>query len=533
MANKKSILVIVLLAVILTAASLAVIFLWQAEPEGIVIGISTLPDSLNPILEQNLQGKNANELIFDGLANWEVDVQSGKRYVDNALAENIVQDELTKKIYTITLKQAQWHDKTPVTAQDVKFSFDAYMLESNQSPHREYLASFIDSVNVIDDQNLTIEFRKPIPDYAAIPILTFKIIPSVYQGQKLSTDLRSGKLEQEFAKKPIGSGPFVLDAWEIGKWLSFKANPVYFRKVPGSDSVVLRNIIDPVVRLNEFRQKRLNMILETSPIERPEVEKIGNVTFNSFVPYAFYQVAFNTKSELFSNLEARQALSHIVDRAALAPSITDRDGMAVLNNGPFPSNIFDREFEEFNIKPFTNYMPLNMSQAKDLAQKTGLAGKIVGLLYPDSLGEFGDMVANNLVTQFALLGLTVEAKKTGDQVFKRLVFAEKNYDMALVYSDGFDNFYDKLNTWYRSNGVNNIYGLSDRNVDKLFDNLNAVSLKFDMSTLIREIHDDLSALAVSINLFTLQKDVYSRAIKNVVIASDNPFLSVEEWEQVK
>jgi hypothetical protein len=43
----------------------------------------------------------------------------------------------------------------------------------------------------------------------------------------------------------------------------------------------------------------------------------------------------------------------------------------------------------------------------------------------------------------------------------------------------------------------------------------------------------VGALEPAVPLVSIKKDVYSRAIKNVVIASDNPFLSVEEWTQVK
>ncbi len=44
-----------------------------------------------------------------------------------------------------------------------------------------------------------------------------------------------------------------------------------------------------------------------------------------------------------------------------------------------------------------------------------------------------------------------------------------------------------------------------------------------------DINERMSELAPAVFLFKLQKDVYSRNLKRVAIATDNPFLSVEDW----
>lgn len=531
MANKKSILVIAIIALIAVGAGVAIALLWEPEPEGLIVGITNLPDSLNPILEQNLSGLDADELVFDGLVNFEIDVASGQMSSELALAESITQDPVTKKTYTAVLRDVKWHDGTPVTSGDVAFSFAAYIEPDNNSPKREYLNSFIESVTAVDAKTVTIEFRKPIPEFRAIPVLTFKIIPATYKEAKLSVKLRGGENERLFATAPIGTGPFQLETWEIGKWLTFKANPTYFRHTPKAGNLVLRKIIDPVIRLNEFRKKRINLILETSPLDRPEVEKIANVKFNSFQPYSFYQVAINTQAPLFGNQAARKALSAAVDRAALVPTVTDLKDQVVYNNGPFPSNVFARNFPEYNVAPLSDPNPTDPEVAKKLAGDGGISGKSAILLYPDSMGDFGQRMADSLVSQFAKIGLTVEAKRTGDQVFKRLVFTEKNYDLALLYSDGFDNVYSDMGKLFSSAGNLNVYGLADKDLDQLFETWESTVVTADWIDVTRKIHEKVDAIAPAVFLVSLPKVVYSRGINNVVIASDNPFISVEEWVQ--
>ncbi len=521
---------IIVIAAVITAAIVAgagVFLLWKPEPKGIVVAVSSLPDSLNPILEQNVSGLNADELIFDGLVNFEVDPGTGKLYPELALAEAIEQDPVTKKSFTALLRKVYWHDGTEVTAEDVVYSFQAYVNPDNDSPKRDYLMSFIKDVRAVDQRTVEIEFNKPLPPFRAYPVLTFKIIPANYRGERLAVDLRAGEMERKFAIEPVGTGPYKLAGWEIGKWVNFEANGAYFKKRPEAVSLVIKRVIDPIIRLNELRQNRINLILETSPLDRPQVEKMSKVDIESFLPYAFYQVSINTK--LFRSADARKAMSMALDREDLVPEITDRSDGVVLNYGPFPSDIFSSNIPEYVDTPLPNLLPTDVEEARKLAESGGISGQTAILIYPDSLGEFGARMAKSIVAQLSSIGLAVEAKRTGDQVFKRMVFGEKSYELALMYCDGFDNLYSDLDQWFRSDGKSNVSGIGDGRLDALFDKWGKAVVTADWVDLTLRINERISDLAPAIFLCKLRKDVYSRGLKDVVIATDNPFLSIEDW----
>ena len=525
--TKRNIIIAAGFALVAAAAGLSIFFLWKPQPKGIVIAVSSLPDSLNPVLDQNVSGLNADELVFDGLVNFEVDPDSGRLYPELALAEAIEQDPTTKQDYTVLLRQVYWHDGTVLTAEDVEYSFAAYTDEANDSPKREYLLSYIRSVKAVDRRTVNIQFTKPLPPFRAYPVLTFKIIPASYRDQKMATNLRSGENERNFAVEPVGTGPFRLAGWEIGKWVSFEANGAYFKKRPEAGSLVMKRVIDPIIRMNELRKSRVNLILETFPMDRPQVEEMSRVNIESFMPYAFYQVAINTK--VFRNPEARRAMSMAMDRSGLVPPITNREQGVVLNHGPFPSDIFSRNIPEYVSTPLPNLLPYDENAARALADSGGLSGQSVILLYPDSLGEFGTAMAESIVEQLARVGLTVEAKRTGDQVFRRMVFTEKSYELALLYCDGFDNLYSDLNQWFHSEGRDNVSQIADAGLDKLLEQWGKAVTTEEWVDLTLRINRRISELAPAIFLCTLQKDVYSRGLEGVVIATDNPFLSVEHW----
>jgi peptide/nickel transport system substrate-binding protein len=263
-------------------------------------------------------------------------------------------------------------------------------------------------------------------------------------------------------------------------------------------------------------------------MDRAAVAKISNVDINSYMPFAFYEVAINTK--LFPNAEGRQAMAMALNKSSLIPSITDQKTGVILNNGPFPSNLFSANIPEYVKEPMPDLLPYNLEKAKSLASSGGVSGQNAILLYPDSMGEFGTKMADGIVKQLAAIGLKVEAKRTGDQVFKRMVYTEKSYELALVYCDGFDNIYSSIGDWYCSKGTMNVTGLADSKLNALFDAWNKEVITARWVDLTLQINQRICELSPALYLCSLEKDVYSRGLENVAIATDNPFLSVENWK---
>lgn len=515
-------------ALAITAGAVVSILACSCGQKGMVAAVSTEPDSLNPVLPQNTSALNINELIYDGLTNNEIDPSSGALYTDFALASEIVQGK-DRKTYTVTLIDTTWHDGTALTSEDVVYSFNAYLEPANESPNREYLNSFIKSVEAVDDKTVVIVFKNPIPEFRAYPVLaTAKIVPSHYNGQAMSLDMRADENTKKFATAPIGTGPYKFKEWKLGKQVTFDVNGLYFKQVPKSETLTVKRILDPVVRLQELRKGRINLILETNPADRPAIAKISDVDINSYMPYAFYQVAINTKA--FSNAEGRQAMAMALNKTALVPGITDVEEGVVINNGPFPSNLFATTIPEYVKEPMPNYLEYDLDKAKALAASGNVANQNAVLIYSDSMGEFGKQLAEGVAEQLKEIGLNVEVRRTGDQVYNRMVYKEKSYELALQYCDGFDNVYSSIGSMYRSKGADNITGIADGKLNSLFDKWDSEVETKNWVDLTLQINKRVSELCPALYICTLQKDVYSRGLGNVTIASDNAFLSVEDWK---
>jgi len=219
--------------------------------------------------------------------------------------------------------------------------------------------------------------------------------------------------------------------------------------------------------MNELRKNQVNLILETSPLDRPQVEKDGKVDISSFLPFAFYQVSINAR--LFPDARARAAMSMALDRAGLVPQVTDREDGVVLNYGPFPRTCSRSNIPEYVDTPVPNLLPQTSRRRGGSPRPPASAAGPPILLYPDSLGDFGTKMRRASSPSSRGSASRSRPRGPGNQVFRRMVYTEKSYELALVYCDGFDNLYSSLGQWYRSDGVSNISGIGDRELDRLFD----------------------------------------------------------------
>ena len=219
-----------------------------------------------------------------------------------------------------------------------------------------------------------------------------------------------------------------------------------------------------------------------------------------------------------------------LNKADLIPGITDQEGVVVINSGIFPANILSKNVPEYYEGEMPSKLPFNITKAKKLASTGGIAGQNAMLKYPESMGAFGKQLADAIAKQLEEIGLNVEVKKVNVDTFKRDVSKEKkNYELALMYHEGFDNWYSSIGSLYKSNGADNVSGISDKALNDLFADFDRQNETRGMIDIIDSLETQFAEDCPAVNLITLQKDVYARGLKNVVIASDNPFLSAEKW----
>jgi len=159
------------------------------EKENVTIGVSRLPTAIYPDIEAEFFDANYSSHIFDALAAFN---REG-RVVPSLAVKWDNPDDLTWRFYLSP--KAQFSNGTPVTAEDVKFSYD--YIANNQLPLKEVLPA-VDQINVIDKK--TIEFKTKSKD----PLFLNRLAVGMFKV------MSKQEVEKNGTKNYIGSGPYKL-----------------------------------------------------------------------------------------------------------------------------------------------------------------------------------------------------------------------------------------------------------------------------------------------------------------------------------
>src|SRR6266853_152636 len=135
-------------------------------------------------------------------------------------------------------KNARFHTGDPVTAEDVKFTFERY-----KGSGAKLLKDKVKEIQVLALNRVRFVLKEPWPDFMAFYGTSATgagwIVPKKYI-EKVGED--------GFKKAPIGAGPFKFVSFQPGVELVLEAFPQYWRKTPSVKRLVMRSISDESTR---------------------------------------------------------------------------------------------------------------------------------------------------------------------------------------------------------------------------------------------------------------------------------------------
>jgi peptide/nickel transport system substrate-binding protein len=289
----------------------------------IVIGSLAEPGGLSPLaaLPHHFPEHVPQTLLFDSLVEVLPDGSIGPRL---ATAWDTSSNLL---VYTFTLTdKATWWDGRPVTASDVKFTFERML-------HKDTLSSTegvdaVDGVETVNDRTVRILLKRPTPTFLAQGGSRGIIPRHVAEGQDL--------VRGEFNQKPVGSGPFKLVSWARGQSIRVEANQAYFRGAPRPARVVIKVLPEHNVVLTQLRTGEINHALLT-PRDLPTVQTLPGIDVREVPTLRFFDITPNYARPFFTEQKVRLALLHAIDRQAIVDKVLAGKG-AVIEANTSPSS---------------------------------------------------------------------------------------------------------------------------------------------------------------------------------------------------
>ena len=283
--------------------------------------------------------------------------------------------------YDFVLRQGtKFHNGDPITAEDVKFSFERYRGASHSLMHDR-----VATIETPDPQHVLFHLKAPWPDF-----LTFYatatgagwIVPKKYV-EKVGDD--------GFKKAPIGAGPYKFVSFNPGVELVFEAFDQYWRKTPSVKRLVFRSIPEESTRLAALKGGELDIAYSIRGELAEELRSTPGLTLKPVNSPATFWLYFadqwNPKSP-WHDERVRQAANLALDRKTINDALTL--GYSKLTNSLIPAS-----FEFFWQPTLPVYDP---AKAKQLLAEAGYPkGFDAGEYYCDSsYSNVGEAVLNNL-----------------------------------------------------------------------------------------------------------------------------------------
>jgi len=301
----------------------------------IVVSSSADADVLLPPLPMTLLGKQVVDQVFDNLA----DIGPALNTVGDAGFTPRLSDRWTWATDSMSVSfhinpRARWHDGAPVTADDVRYTFQLVKDTALASPLASNLDN-VDSVSVVDSLTARVWFHQRTPDAffkAASPVA---ILPA----HLLKTIPPATLRESTLARAPVGSGRFRFGAWDRSARIVLDADTANYRGRPNADRVIWLVSADYGAAALRFLGGSADFLDLVKPELVSQVKAKGGEVLLSPGSLDYGYVAFNLRNAgnsgphpIFGDRETRRALVMAIDRATLVRSVFDT--LALVSHGP-------------------------------------------------------------------------------------------------------------------------------------------------------------------------------------------------------
>ena len=219
-------------------------------------------------------------------------------------------------VYEFVLrKNAKFHNGDPVTAEDVKFSFERY-----RGAAAKLLRDRVREVQIVDPGRVRFHLKEPWPDfmtfYGTSATGAAWIVPKKYV-EKVGED--------GFKRAPIGAGPYRVVSFTPGVDLVMEAFEGYWRKVPSVKRLVFRSMPDETTRAAALKAGDVDIVYLLSGPLAEEVKRTPGLRLAAAMPpgvvFLDLPEQWDPKSP-WHDLRVRQAAGYALDRTALSQAET-------------------------------------------------------------------------------------------------------------------------------------------------------------------------------------------------------------------
>ncbi|MCK0164076.1 extracellular solute-binding protein [Marinobacter sp. S6332] len=272
-------------------------------------------DTFNPFVIRGVAAAGVNNYLYDTLLEYSAD-EPFSMY--GLIAESLETPE-DRSYVTYNLRQsARFQDGEPITAEDVKFSFETLTTKGHPF-YRNYYAD-VSKITVESPHRIRFDFQQTSNRELPLILGQMPILPAHYWE------------DREFGKNgltpPVGSGAYRIDSFEAGRSVAYGRLEDYWAKDLAVrkgrlnfDRIRYDYYTDDTVALEAFKAGSFDFRVETSAKNWATAysgDKFDNGTIikeaiEHHRPTGMQGFVFNTRKQVFSDPKVREALTYAFD----------------------------------------------------------------------------------------------------------------------------------------------------------------------------------------------------------------------------
>jgi peptide/nickel transport system substrate-binding protein len=280
------------------------------------IGITPETSTINPVMMQSkFPQRWGVKLFYSTLTRVDPNLEP---YGD--LAEDWSSNDASDE-WTFNLREATFHDGTPVTASDVKATFETVYDDDVGSPGNGTMGD-IQGVEVIDDRTVKFTLGTQNSDF-------HKLVSKGW-GSIVPEDIVTDPDRREaLGTEEHGSGAFTLETFSSGDELVGVAYDDYYRMgddgepLPYIDRITQTTIPEKSNQVNALRSEDIDIIWQPGYGQWGQLQDLNDATAHRTPGGEIANFVMDVNAEPWSDPRVRQAVKHAVDREAILDAVQD------------------------------------------------------------------------------------------------------------------------------------------------------------------------------------------------------------------
>lgn len=303
----------------------------RAAPEELVIAHPQDANLLDPHKTTYSSASQVMSLLYDGMVRMDEGHET-KPALGNGFEWN---DDGTEAVIEFNIDSGiTFHNGDDFTVDDVVFTFERFLEESLL---RSWAIGTLQGVEKVNDRKVKFKFEEP---YAFLEPHT---AVNSYYGI-LPKDL-AGKSADEFARNPVGTGPYKLESWVQDEKIVLTRNEDW--KVPTYDAVesddppVPKKITWQVIpsatpRIQGLLSGDIDVLTGVPTQERQQIKESNKADLHSHKGISIVYVPMHNELPPTDDVKVRKAIAHAIDKERVVQDIYN--GAGQVNYSPMPAS---------------------------------------------------------------------------------------------------------------------------------------------------------------------------------------------------